>query len=135
MSNITAMTGISSLFIRRPVATSLLMAAILGVGLAAYPFLNVAPVPQVDFPTIQVFAQLPGASPETIAATVAQPLERQLAQVPGVTQMTSQSNLGGTNITIQFELDRNLDGAAQDVQSAITAATAQLPRTMPGPPR
>ena len=111
--------NVSEIFIRRPIATSLLMAAILAVGAAAYPFLPIAPIPQVDSPTIQVNANLPGASPETMAASVAQPLERQFAQIPGVTQMTSASVLGNSQITIQFDLDRNIDGAAQDIQSAI----------------
>ncbi len=110
------------------------MAAILAVGAAAYPFLPIAALPTVDFPTISVNANLPGASPETMAVSVAQPLERQFAQIPGVTQMTSTSILGRTEITVQFDLDRNIDGAAQDVQSAINAAGGQLPRSMPAPP-
>ena len=110
------------------------MAAILAVGAAAYPFLPIAALPTVDFPTISVNANLPGASPETMAVSVAQPLERQFSQIPGVTQMTSTSILGRTEITVQFDLDRNIDGAAQDVQSAINAAGGQLPRTMPAPP-
>ena len=126
---------ISAVFIRRPVATSLIMLAILLVGGIAYPFLPIAPVPQVEFPTIQVSASLPGASPETMATTVAQPLEKALSQVPDVTDMTSTSTLGNSSITLQFTLDRNLDGAAQDVQAAITAALATLPRNMPSPPR
>ena len=126
--------SISGHFIQRPVATSLLMAAILAVGAAAYPFLPIAALPTVDFPTISVYANLPGASPETMAVSVAQPLERQFSQIPGVTQMTSTSILGRTEITVQFDLDRNIDGAAQDVQSAINAAGGQLPRTMPSPP-
>ena len=124
----------STHFIKRPVATSLLMGAILAVGAAAYPFLPIASVPQIDFPTIQVNANLPGASPETMAASVAQPLERQFSQIPGVDQMTSSSSLGKTQVTLQFDLDRNIDGAAQDVQSAINAATGQLPRNMPSAP-
>jgi HAE1 family hydrophobic/amphiphilic exporter-1 len=124
----------SSHFIQRPVATSVLMAMILAVGAAAYPFLPIAAIPQVDFPTLQVNANLPGASPETMASSVAQPLERQFSQIPGVLQMTSTSVLGNTQITLQFELDRNVDGAAQDVQSAINAANGQLPRSMPTPP-
>ncbi|MHB1206242.1 MAG: efflux RND transporter permease subunit [Rhodospirillaceae bacterium] len=126
--------SISAHFIQRPVATSLLMAAIFGVGAAAYPFLPIAALPTVDFPTISINANLPGASPETMAVSVAQPLERQFSQIPGVTQMTSTSILGRTEITIQFDLDRNIDGAAQDVQSAINAAGGQLPRSMPSPP-
>src|SRR6202521_1410048 len=126
--------AISTPFIRRPIATSLLMAGILLVGAVAYPMLPVAPLPQVDFPTIQVSASLPGASPETMASAVAAPLERQFAQIAGVTQMTSTSTLGGTSITIQFDLNRNIDGAAQDIQSAISAAAGQLPRNLPSPP-
>jgi HAE1 family hydrophobic/amphiphilic exporter-1 len=126
--------SISSPFIRYPIGTSLLMAGILFVGLVAYPLLPVAPLPQVDFPTIQVSASLPGGSPETMASSVAQPLERQLAQIPGVAQMTSTSSLGSTAITIQFDLNRNIDGAANDVQGAINAASGQLPKNLPSPP-
>ncbi|MCB8822624.1 multidrug efflux RND transporter permease subunit [Microvirga rosea] len=126
--------GISAPFIRYPVATTLLMIGILLAGLAAYPLLPVAPLPQIDFPTIQVSASLPGASPETMASSVAQPLERQFGQIPGVTQMSSASALGSTSITIQFDLDRNIDAAAQDVQSAINAAGGQLPKNLPSPP-
>jgi len=126
--------SISSPFIRFPIATSLLMAGILFVGLVAYPLLPVAPLPQVDFPTIQVSANLPGASPETMASSVAQPLERQLAQIPGIAQMTSTSSLGSASITIQFDLNRNIDGAANDVQGAINAAGGQLPKSLPSPP-
>src|SRR6476661_7562704 len=126
--------GISSPFIRYPIGTSLLMAGILFVGLVAYPLLPVAPLPQVDFPTIQVTATLPGGSPETMASSVAQPLERQLAQIPGIAQMTSTSSLGSASITIQFDLNRNIDGAANDVQGAINAAGGQLPKSLPTPP-
>jgi hydrophobe/amphiphile efflux-1 (HAE1) family protein len=126
--------SISTPFIKRPVATSLIMAALVLVGIAAYPLLPVAPLPRVDFPTIVVTGQLPGASPDTMAATVAQPLETQIAQIPGVAQLTSVSLLGVTSITVQFDLDRNIDGAAGDIQAAIQAATAQLPKIMPGPP-
>jgi hydrophobic/amphiphilic exporter-1 (mainly G- bacteria), HAE1 family len=126
--------SISSPFIRYPIGTSLLMAGILFVGLVAYPLLPVAPLPQVDFPTIQVSASLPGGSPETMAASVAQPLERQLAQIPGVAQMTSTSSLGSTAITIQFDLNRSIDGAANDIQAAINAASGQLPKNLPSPP-
>ena len=126
--------GISGPFIRYPIATSLLMAGILFVGLVAYPLLPVAPLPQVDFPTIQISANLPGASPETMASSVAQPLERQFAQIPGVAQMTSTSSLGSTSVTIQFDLNRSIDGAANDVQGAINAAGGQLPKTLPSPP-
>src|SRR5215470_13018027 len=126
--------SISSPFIRYPIGTSLLMAGILFVGLVAYPLLPVAPLPQVDFPTIQVSASLPGGSPETMASSVAQPLERQLAQIPGIAQMTSTSSLGSTAITIQFDLNRSIDGAANDIQGAINAASGQLPKNLPSPP-
>ena len=96
-------------FIERPVATTLLMAALFLIGIAAFPFLPVAPLPQIDFPTILVSAQLPGASPEIMASSVAQPLETQFAQISGVSQMTSTSVLGSTQITLQFNLDRNID--------------------------
>lgn len=134
MSNALPGSGISGPFIRHPIGTSLIMAGIVFLGIVAYPFLPVAPLPQVDFPTIQVSAQLPGADPETMAATVAQPLETQFAQMPGVAQLTSQSSLGQSQITIQFDLDRNIDGAANDVQAAINAAGGQLPKTLPNPP-
>jgi HAE1 family hydrophobic/amphiphilic exporter-1 len=126
--------SISAPFIRYPIATSLLMAGILFVGLVAYPLLPVAPLPQVDFPTIQVTATLPGASPETMASSVAQPLERQFAQIPGIAQMTSTSYLGTAAVTIQFDLNRSIDGAANDVQGAINAASGQLPKNLPSPP-
>ena len=119
--------NLSEPFIRRPVATTLLMAALAFVGMVAYPFLPVAPLPQVDFPTIQVTANFQGASAETMASSVAAPLERQFAQIPGVTQLTSLSTLGATTIVIQFELNRNIDAAAQDVQAAITVAGKTLP--------
>jgi hydrophobe/amphiphile efflux-1 (HAE1) family protein len=126
--------NISEPFIRRPVATSLLMMALAVAGIAAFPILPVAPLPQIDFPTVLVAAQLPGASPETMAATVAQPLERQFAQISGLTDMTSTSTLGSTSIVLQFDLDRNVDAAAQDVQAAINAANRQLPTNLPSPP-
>ena len=126
--------SISTPFIRRPVATSLLMAALLLVGIAAYPLLPVAPLPRVDFPTIQVNARFPGASPETMAATVAQPLERQFAQIPGVAQLTSVNVLGQSTITLQFDLNRKIDAASQDVQAAINGAGGQLPKSLPSPP-
>ena len=126
--------SISAPFIRRPVATSLLMAGILLVGIVAFPMLPVAPLPQVDFPTIQVSANLPGASPETMASAVATPIEYQIMAIPGVTQLTSQSVLGSTSITVQFDLNRNIDAAAQDVQAAIDAAAGQLPKDLPAPP-
>ncbi|MCC8984194.1 efflux RND transporter permease subunit [Bradyrhizobium acaciae] len=126
--------GISAPFIRFPIGTSLLMAGILFVGLVAYPLLPVAPLPQVDFPTIQITANLPGGSPETMASSVAQPLERQFAQIPGIAQMTSTSYLGTASVTIQFDLNRSIDGAANDVQAAINAASGQLPKNLPSPP-
>jgi hydrophobic/amphiphilic exporter-1 (mainly G- bacteria), HAE1 family len=126
--------GISAPFIRHPIATSLLMVGILFAGIVAYPRLPVAPLPQVDFPTIQVSVQLPGASPDTMASAAAQPLETQIAQISGVAQMTSISTLGSTVITIQFDLDRNIDAASNDVQAAINAAGGQLPRDLPTPP-
>src|SRR4051812_45019752 len=109
-------------FIHRPVATTLLTLGIAMSGVMAFALLPVSPLPQVDFPTISVQAQLPGASPETMAATVATPLERALGRIAGVNEMTSQSSLGSTRITLQFELTRNIDGAARDVQAAINAA-------------
>jgi HAE1 family hydrophobic/amphiphilic exporter-1 len=126
--------GISAPFIKYPIGTSLLMAGILFVGLVSYPLLPVAPLPQVDFPTIQVTANLPGGSPETMATSVAQPLERQFAQIPGIAQMTSTSYLGTASVTIQFDLNRSIDGAANDVQGAINAASGQLPKNLPSPP-
>ena len=126
--------GISAPFIHRPIATTLIMVAILLVGLVAFPSLPVAPLPQVDFPTITVSASLPGGSPDTMATSVAQPLERQIAQIPGVSQMTSTSSLGATAITVQFDLNRNIDAAANDIQAAINAAAGQLPKDLPSPP-
>ncbi|RDJ21865.1 multidrug efflux RND transporter permease subunit [Bosea caraganae] len=126
--------SISSWFIRRPIATSLLTVGVLALGAVAFPLLPVAPLPQVDFPTIQVSTQLPGASPQTMASSVTQPLERQFGEIPGVTQMTSTSTLGTSAITLQFDLDRSIDGAAQDVQTAINAAAGQLPTNLPAPP-
>ncbi len=126
--------NISAPFIHRPVATSLLMIAVAFAGLMAYPLLPVAPLPKVDFPTISVSVSLPGASPETMASAVAQPLERQFSLIAGVTQMTSTSTLGATSINLQFELNRDIDAAAQDVQAAIAAAGRQLPTNLPSPP-
>lgn len=126
--------SLSSWFIRHPVGTSLLMAALLVAGIAAYPQLPVAPLPEVEFPTIQVTTSLPGASPETIASSVTQPLERQLGQISGLAQMTSVSTLGNSAITLQFDLDRPIDGAAEDVITAINAAAGQLPTGLPAPP-
>ncbi len=124
----------SKIFIDRPIATCMIMLAIIMLGAAAYPRLAVSALPRVDFPTIQVFANYPGASPDTMAALVATPLERQFAQVPGITEMSSNSGSGSTSLTLQFELGRDLDGAAQDVQSAISGAGGQLPRDLPAPP-
>jgi len=126
--------GLSGPFIRYPIGTSLVMVGFLFVGLVAYPNLPVAPLPKVDFPTIQVSAQYPGASAETMASSVAQPLERQFAQIPGVAQVTSTSGLANTSVVVQFDLDRNIDGAANDIQAAINAASGQLPRDLPAPP-
>ncbi|HUD87109.1 MAG TPA: efflux RND transporter permease subunit [Xanthobacteraceae bacterium] len=126
--------NISEVFIRRPIATSLLMAALALVGIVAFPLLPVAPLPQVDFPTINVTATLTGASPEIMASTVATPLEFQFGQIAAVSQMSSVSSLGSTVITLQFDLNRNIDGAAQDVQAAITAAGPTLPKNLTSPP-
>ena len=126
--------NVSEGFIKRPIGTMLLAIALLLIGVVAWPLLPVAPLPQVDFPTIQVSGKLPGASPETMASNVAQPLERQFSLIPGLTQMTSTSALGLSQITLQFDLNRSIDGAALDVQSAINSATGQLPKTLPSPP-
>ncbi len=126
--------SLSTPFIRRPVATSLIALAFLALGIVAYFLLPVAALPNVDFPTLQVSASLPGASPETMASNVATPLERQFATIQGVSQMTSVSSLGTTSITLQFELSRNIDAASQDVQAAINAASGQLPTNLPAPP-
>ena len=126
--------NVSETFIRRPIATSLLMAGILVFGLASYQLLPVAALPTVDFPTITVTAQLPGASPNTMASSVATPLEQKFAAIPGLDQMTSTSGLGSTSITLQFDLSRNIDGAAGDVQTAINAASGLLPKDLPNPP-
>ncbi|MCB4768799.1 multidrug efflux RND transporter permease subunit [Ancylobacter sp. Lp-2] len=126
--------NLSAPFIERPIATSLMMAALAVLGVVAYPLLPVAPLPQVDFPTVQVSASLPGASPDTMASAVAAPLERRFGQIAGLDQMTSTSTLGSTSITLQFDLTRNIDAAAQDVQAAITAAQRQLPDDLSSPP-
>src|ERR1700722_3949033 len=126
--------SISAPFINRPVATSLLTVAVLLAGAIAYTLLPVAPLPEVDFPTVQVNAGLPGASPETMASSVATPLERQFSRIAGVTEMTSSSGLGSTFITLQFDLDRNIDAAARDVQAAINASLSQLPAGLPTRP-
>ncbi|MGD0542537.1 MAG: efflux RND transporter permease subunit, partial [Tepidisphaeraceae bacterium] len=121
----------STQFIKRPVGTTLLTIAIALSGILAYRFLPVSPLPQVDFPTISVGAGLPGASPETMATSVATPLERQFGRIAGVTEMTSSSSLGSTGITLQFDLSRNIDAAARDVQAAINAASGNLPADLP----
>jgi len=126
--------SISQPFIHRPIATSLLMLGIFVFGIASYNLLPVAALPNVDFPTITVTAQFPGASPETMASSVATPLEQQFGAIPGLDQMTSTSGLGATAITLQFNLSRNIDGAAQDVQTAINAAGGLLPKNLPNPP-
>ncbi len=126
--------NISAIFIYRPVATTLLTIGLALAGIVAFLQLPVAALPQVDFPTIMVQSSLPGASPETMAATVATPLERSLGRIAGITEMTSSSTLGSTNITLQFDLDRDIDGAARDVQAAINAATSLLPTNLPSRP-
>jgi len=126
--------NIAALFIRRPVMTTLVMLAIVLFGIMAYRQLPVSDLPNVDFPTINVNASLPGASPETMASSVATPLERQFSTIAGLDSMVSSSSLGSTSITLQFNLNRNLDAAAQDVQAAIAAAGRQLPPNMPAPP-
>ena len=126
--------NISSPFIARPIATSLLMVGLLLLGLAAYPLLPVASLPNVNYPTISVTAQLPGADPQTMASSVATPLEEQFGQIPGLTQMTSSSALGSTSITLQFDLNRDIEGAATDTLAAINAAGGQLPPAMIFPP-
>jgi multidrug efflux pump len=126
--------SLSSPFIRRPVATTLLTIAIALAGAVAFNFLPVSPLPQIDFPTISVQAQLPGASPEIMASSVATPLERQFGRIAGITEMTSSSYLGTTSITLQFDLNRNIDGAARDVQAAINAARSYLPTNLPANP-
>ncbi len=126
--------NISAPFIQRPIATALLMVGLLVGGLVAYPLLPVASLPNVNYPTLTVTAQLPGADPQTMASTVASPLELQFGEIPGLTQMTSASALGYTQITLQFDLNRPIDGAVSDTLSAINAATAYLPKNMPYPP-
>src|SRR5215471_836121 len=126
--------NISGPFIRKPVATTLLTIAITLVGAVAYRHLPVSPLPQVDFPTISVQASLPGASPETMASAVATPLERQFSRIAAVSEMTSSSTLGSTNITLQFDLNRSIDAAARDVQAGINAARGYLPANLPNNP-
>src|SRR5215510_768704 len=126
--------NLSALFITRPVATTLLTIGLALTGMVAFGLLPVSPLPQVDFPTIQVSAALPGANPETMATSVAAPLERQFGRIAGITEMTSTSYLGSTTIVLQFDLSRNIDGAARDVQAAINAARGYLPTTLPANP-
>src|SRR5277367_3145249 len=128
------MISIAEPFIRRPVMTTLVMLAILLFGILGYRALAVSELPNVDYPTIQVGASLPGASPDTVASAIATPLEKQFSTIAGIDSMTSSSSLGGTSITLQFDLSRNIDGAAQDVQAAISRASSQLPPNMPTPP-
>ena len=126
--------SISEPFIRHPVGTSLLAAGLFLMGIVAYHFLPVAPLPHVDFPMISVNASLPGADPETVASSLAAPLERRLSQISAVSEITSVSTLGGCSITVQFDLNRNVNGAARDVQAAINAAASELPINLPSPP-
>src|SRR5437660_12281963 len=126
--------NISEACIRRPVMTTLITASLIVFGIFGYRLLAVAALPRVDFPTIQVTAILPGASPETMAASVAGPIERQFSTIAGISSMTSTSSLGTTSIIIQFELTRNIDGAALDVQTAPTVAARRLPALMTTPP-
>lgn len=129
-----AQGGLSAWFIRRPVATALMAIATLLLGIAAFPNLAVSPLPEVDFPTLQVSATLPGASPETMAAAVATPLETAFTGIAGITEMTSTSALGSTSINIQFILERDIDVAAQEVQAAINSVAGRLPGDMPNLP-
>src|SRR6266581_2514931 len=124
----------SRTFILRPIATSLLMVGILLAGAVAYTQLPVSALPEVDYPTIQVATFYPGASPDVMASSVTAPLERQFGQVPGLQQMTSTSSFGSSIVTLQFNLDQNIDVAEQQVQAAINAATTYLPRDLPNPP-
>src|ERR1700733_695377 len=126
--------GFSAAFIRRPVATFLLSIGILLAGAVAYRFLPVASLPSIDIPTIVVFAGRPGADPETMATSIAAPLERRLGEIAGVNEITSTSAVGSTSIVIQFDIDRDIDGAAHDVQAAINAATVDLPPDLPTRP-
>ena len=124
----------SAPFVVRPIATTLLTIGLTLLGLVAYFLLPIAGVPQVDIPTIRVTAKLPGANAETMATSVATPLERQLALISGVTSISSTSSLGKTQIQVEFDLGRSIDGAAQDIQTAINAAGGQLPKNLPNPP-
>ena len=127
-------SNFSAPFIKRPVATTLITMAIFLSGVVAFRFLPVAPLPSIDFPTIAVGAGLPGASPETMASSVATPLERQFGRIAGVTQMTSSSSFGNTGIALQFDLSRDINAAARDVEAAINAARSQLPADLPSQP-
>src|ERR1700692_1882662 len=129
------MASISEPFIRRPVGTTLLAIGLFLVGGVAYEFLPVAAVPNVDFPSIRVFAYRPGADPSVMAATVAAPLERRLGEISGIDQITSTSSLGSTNIQLQFAIGRDIDRAARDVQAAINASLADLPSDLPALPK
>src|SRR5215470_11463279 len=122
--------NLSEPFVRRPVGTVLLAAWVAMAGIAAFFVLPVAPLPQVDFPTVSVSANLPGASPATMASSVAAPLEKRMGVIAGVTEMTSQSGIGNARVTLQFDLNRDIDGAARDVQAAINASRADLPATL-----
>src|ERR1700749_188035 len=126
--------NISAPFIKRPVATWLLTVALFLSGALAYRLLPVAPLPEVEYPTVNVNAGLPGASPDTMASAVATPLERQFGRIAGITQMTSTSQIGSTGIVLQFDLNRNIDAAGRDVQAAINAARSNLPSYLPGNP-
>src|SRR5438105_13282311 len=126
--------NITEPFVRRPVATTLLTIGVALSGIVSFGLLPVSPLPQVDFPTVSVSASLPGASPEVMAATVATPLERALGRIAGVTEMTSNSSLGRASVTLQFELSRDINGAAREVQAAIQAARTELPTSLPNNP-
>ena len=126
--------SISEPFIRRPIATSLLMVGLLLAGLAGYSFLPVAALPEVSYPTIAVSTFLPGASPTTMVSSVTTPLERWFGQIPSLNGMTSSSSFGNSQITLQFDLERDIDAAEQDVQAAINSASNLLPRSLPAPP-
>src|SRR5438309_8106042 len=126
--------AVTDLFIRRAVTTTLVMAGILGFGLLSYVTLPVSDLPAVEYPTIQVGAALPGANPDIMASSVATPLEKEFSNIAGIQSMSSSSSLGSTSITLQFDLSRNIDAAAQDVQAAINAAGGKLPKALPSPP-
>jgi multidrug efflux pump len=126
--------NITEPFVRRPVATTLITIGVALAGFVAFGLLPVSPLPEVDFPVVSVSAQLPGASPEVMAATVATPLERALGRIAGVNEMTSSSSLGNTRISLQFDLSRDINGAAREVEAAIQAARADLPSSLPNNP-